>query len=66
MSKYRRRYRPGPKITSLNELAEQDFVYWGNKITPLGWFMSWQIQLAQHAINGGWLRAAIKQEDENV
>lgn len=66
MSKYRRRYRPGPKITSLNELVEQDFVYWRDKITPRGWFMSWQIQMAKRAIDLGRLRAAIKREDENV
>ena len=66
MSKYRRRYRPGPKITSLNELEEQKLVYWRDKITPRGWFMSWQIQMAQHAIDLGSLRAAIKQEDENA
>ena len=60
----RRKYRPGPKITSLNELMEQEFVYWNNKITPKGWFQSWQIRMAQCAIDRGIIRQAIKIESE--
>ena len=61
----KRRYRPGPKITSLNELSEQEFVNWGGKITPRGWFMSWQILMAYQAINRGFIRQAIKIESED-
>lgn len=61
----RRKYRPGPKITSLNELMEQDFVYWGNKITPKGWFQNWYLCMANRAIKNGSIRQAIKIESED-
>ncbi len=57
-------YRKGPKVTSLNELMEQDFVFWGNKIQPRGWFQNWQIHMAQHAIKGGFIRLAIKIKED--
>ncbi len=60
----KRKYRPGPKVHSLNELMEQDFVYWRNKVTPKGWFQSWQLHMAQEAINRGIIRQAIKIESE--
>ncbi|WP_085833867.1 hypothetical protein [Clostridium merdae] len=60
----RRKYRKGPKITSLNELMEQDFVYWNNKITPKGWFQNWIMCMANRAIKNGVLRQAIKVERE--
>ncbi len=61
----KRKYRPGPKIHSLNELMEQDFVYWGNKITPKGWFQNWQLHMAQYVIECGSIRQAIKIESED-
>ena len=61
----KRKYRPGPKVHSLNELMEQDFVYWRNKITPRGWFQSWQLHMAQEAIDRGIIRQAIKIESED-
>lgn len=60
----KRKYRPGPKVYSLNELMEQDFVYWRDKITPRGWFISWQIRMADEAIKRGNIRTAIKIESE--
>lgn len=59
------KYRPGPKIHSLNELMEQDFVYWWNKITPKGWFQCWQLRMAQKTIDDGIIRMAIKIESED-
>lgn len=55
MSKYKRKYRKGNKITSLDELAKQEFVYFFDKITHCGWFMSWQFRLATMYIERGWL-----------
>lgn len=60
----RRKYRPGPKITSLNELMEQDFVYWHGKITHHSWFCNWQLRMTDQAIKCGVLRQAIKIESE--
>lgn len=44
---YKRKYRRGEAITSLDELAKQEFVYFFDKITHRGWFMSWQFSLAE-------------------
>jgi hypothetical protein len=60
----RKQYRPGPKVHFLNELMEQDFVYWWDKITPKGWFLSWQLRMAQGAIDKGIIRTAVKIESE--
>lgn len=61
----KKRYRPGPKIHSLNELMEQDFVYWVDKIEPKAWFQNWQIHMAQYVIERGSIRQAIKIESED-
>lgn len=42
---YKRKYRPGAKITSLDELERQKFIYCNGKIMNNGWFMSWPFRL---------------------
>jgi hypothetical protein len=59
-----KKYRPGPKIMSLNELMEQEFVFWGPKIEPRAWFQNWQIHMAMNSIKGGFIRQAVKIEKE--
>jgi len=44
--KSRAKYRRGPIVTSLNELMEQKFVYWNDKITHHSWFCNWQLRMA--------------------
>lgn len=62
---YKRKYHRGGHILSLDELASQDFIYWRNKVTPSGWFLSWQFRMAALAIGEkGCIYYAIK-EDEN-
>jgi hypothetical protein len=51
----KRKYRKCGKITSLNELAKQEFVYFFDKITHRGWFGSWQFRFAQQYIERGYL-----------
>lgn len=60
---YSRKYRKGKQITSLDELAEQEFVYFFDKITHNGWFMSWQFRMAKRFIDRGFLFAAEKVGD---
>lgn len=55
MSQYKRKYRKGGKITSLDELAKQEFIYFFDKITHAGWFTSWQVRLAQRYVERGCL-----------
>lgn len=50
---YKRKYRKGEKITSLDELMKQEFVYFHDKILNYGFFGSWQIRFAQFAIQNG-------------
>lgn len=50
---YKRKYRKGKQITSLDELAKQEFVYFFDKITHYGWFMSWQFRMAKNFMERG-------------
>ena len=59
---YKKKYRKGEKITSLDELAKQEFIYFFDKITHAGWFTSWQFRLAQKYIERGRLYYAEKEE----
>ena len=60
---YKRKYRKGEQITSLDELMKQEFVYVFDKITHIGWFGSWQVRLAQNFINRGLVYYAVKNEE---
>lgn len=46
-------YERGKVLTSLDELVKQEFVYWREKITPKGWFMSWQLKMTTDALSKG-------------
>jgi hypothetical protein len=61
----KRKYRKGQLIKSLNELVEQEFVYFNNKITHRGWFESWPIRTAKIMIEHNAIREAIKIESED-
>ena len=60
---YKRKYRKGGKITSLDELAKQEFVYFYDKITHGGWACAWQISLAKRYIDNGCLYYAERISD---
>ena len=61
---YKRKYQKGKPITSLDELSEQKFVYFYDKITHNGWFMSWQFRLAKRYVESGHLYCAEEVRDE--
>ena len=48
MSKHK--WRRGPKILSLDELARQEVAFWDDKPQPRGWFMSEQFRMAAQAV----------------
>lgn len=52
------KYEKGEVITSLDELVKQEFVYWNDKITHFGWFISWQLRMTFVALNRGTIRKA--------
>lgn len=55
---YKRKYKRGKQITSLTELSKQEFIYFYDKITHRGWFMSWQLRMTQSFIDRGVLYRA--------
>lgn len=61
---YKRKYRKGKQITSLDELAKQEFIYFHHKITHCGWFMSWQFRMTQILLERGVLYYAEKVSEE--
>lgn len=46
----KQKYRRGPHICSLDELVRQDMVFWVDKPTHKGWFISWQLRMAANSI----------------
>ena len=46
----KRKWRRGPHILSLDELARQEVVFWWDKPTARGWFLSWQFKMAAYAV----------------
>ena len=61
---YKRKYKKGECITSIQELIAQDFIYFYDKITSKGWFGSWQLRWAELMINRGVLFKAIPNDGE--
>ena len=62
---YKRKYHKGAQITSLDELAKQEFVYHGNRLVHAGWFLSWQFHFAVKHIRNRWLYYAEKEVIQN-
>lgn len=60
--KSRAKYEQGEQITSYDELMKQDLIYCHQKIQPRGWFLSWQLRLAELYIRGGALFKVVKKE----
>lgn len=64
----KRKFRPGGKIVSLDEVARQEHIYFCDKIYHRGWFGSWQFGWVAARLRQGLLRYAIMEEkqDEKV
>lgn len=62
------KYRKGGHILTLEELARQEFVYFGDKVTHRGWFESWQLRFAKRWLgeNGRIFYAERTQPDKIV
>ena len=62
-SRYKRKYRQGGHILSLDEFMQQDFIYFNGKIQPKAWFQCWQINMVNRCIGiNGCIYYAIKNE----
>lgn len=64
--KSRAKYQKGERITSLDELMAQNFIYCFDKITHHGWFQSWNMRLADQYIKRGVLFKAVRKEECDV
>lgn len=58
------KYRKGGQITSLDQLAAQEFIYFNNQILHRGWFMSWQFRFTRNMLNAGRLFRADRRTDD--
>ena len=54
----KRKYTPGEVIASLDELAEQEFVYIRSKIYHRGWWQSLQFGFVKLHLDAGYIRKA--------
>ena len=63
---YKRQYKKGKQITSLDELYKQEFIFDRDQILHRGWFGSWQFRFAHNRMLRGYLHYAIKVGDENL
>ena len=55
---YKRKYTKGDAITSLDELAAQEFVYIHDKIYHRGWWQSLQFSFVKRKMDAGCIRKA--------
>ena len=62
---YKRKYTKGDVVTSLDELAEQKFVYIHDKIYHFGWWQSLQFGFLKRKLEAGCiLKAERKVEND--
>lgn len=47
------KYEKGEKITTIDEMLKQEFIFDRHKILHRGWFGSWRISFAMSEINRG-------------
>ena len=61
---YKRKYKKGRVISSLDDMAQQEFVYIHDKIYHAGWFMSFQLSWAKRLIELGYVCRADRREED--
>lgn len=61
---YKRKYKKGSVISSLDDMAQQEFVYIHDKIYHAGWFMSFQLSWAKRLIEAGAVYRADRREED--
>lgn len=62
---YKKKYRKGEIIPEINELCNQDFIYFHDTILHKTWFRNWQLNFIIGQLNRKTLRYAIKIEEDN-
>lgn len=62
---YKRKYKPGKVITSLDELSKQEFIYIHHKIYHCGFVFSMQFRLVKAYMDRGLIRKAERVDPKN-
>ena len=60
----KRKYSPGEVISSLDELAVQEFVYIHDKIYHRGWWQPLQFSFVKRKMDAGCIRKAERAEED--
>ena len=61
---YKRKYKPGKTIKSLDELSEQEFVYIHEKVYHRGWWASLQFRFVKLQMEAGYIRKAERIDED--
>ena len=61
----KRKFKPGGKIVSLDEVARQEHICFYGKIYHCGWFGSWRFWWVAQQIQRGAFRYAIREGEQN-
>ena len=59
----KRKYEKGEVIKSLDVLLDQEFVFFNDKVTHRGWFLSWQLKFALDMLGAGRIYYAVPKEE---
>lgn len=55
-----RKYKPGARITNLEDLLKCRYVIWNNKTMHIEAIKSWQLRLVMKAVSEGWFMEAME------
>ncbi len=59
----KKKWKRGNQISCFDELVNQRFVFWHEKVYHKGWFMWWQMGFVKYQIECGNLYHAMRKED---
>lgn len=60
-----KKYKPGDKIKTLDELYKQDFIFCRAKLYHCGWFLSWSLRDCKNYLIQEDLLKAVKTDCES-
>ena len=64
MNKPNSKYVKGERIKSLDELMQQDLIYFHERVCNIGWFQNWQLRFTRACMDRGCVYKAVIREPE--
>lgn len=61
-----KRFIKGDPVRSMDEFAQQEYVWMNNKVYHCGWFESWQFRYVKINIQQGWIYKCIDLNQVNT